>query len=48
VLRRTPVAVLARHGLVAAGADAWQALARVEVAELVAQVAVARRNWSLL
>ncbi|MFI5165512.1 MAG: class II aldolase/adducin family protein [Thermoanaerobaculales bacterium] len=48
VLRRTPVAVLARHGLVAGGADLWQALSRIEVAELASQVALARRTGSRL
>ena len=46
VLRRTRVAVLARHGLVAGGADPWDALARVEVAELAARVTLARPNGS--
>ncbi len=44
VLLRTPVAVLARHGIVAGGADPWEALGRVELAELAAQVALARRD----
>jgi L-fuculose-phosphate aldolase len=43
VLRRSPVAVMARHGLIAVGRDLWEALARVETTELLAQVAVARR-----
>jgi L-fuculose-phosphate aldolase len=47
VLKRTPVAVLARHGLVAAGVDLWEALARVEVAEMAARVALARRGGAL-
>lgn len=42
-LRRSPVAVMARHGVVAAGDDVWEALARVEAIELLAQVALARR-----
>jgi ribulose-5-phosphate 4-epimerase/fuculose-1-phosphate aldolase len=44
VLRRGPVAVLARHGLVAGGADLGEALSRIEVAELASQVALARRG----
>ncbi|HUK13300.1 MAG TPA: class II aldolase/adducin family protein [Thermoanaerobaculaceae bacterium] len=45
-LRRAPVAVMARHGAVAAGRDAWEALERVEVLELVAAITLARRNGS--
>jgi len=42
-LRRAPVAVLARHGLVAVGGSLGEALARVEAVELLAQIALARR-----
>ena len=37
-LRRAPVAVMARHGTVAGGVDVWEALARVEVVELLARL----------
>ena len=47
-LKRAPAAVMARHGLVAGGADLWEALARVETAELIAQIALARRAAALL
>ncbi len=43
-LRRAPVAVMARHGVVAGGTDLWEALERIEVAELLAHVALARRS----
>lgn len=39
-LKRAPVAVMARHGVVAGGADLWEALARVEVVELLARLAL--------
>jgi ribulose-5-phosphate 4-epimerase/fuculose-1-phosphate aldolase len=43
-LRANPVAVMQRHGLVAVGEDLWEALARVEVAELLARIALGDRR----
>jgi len=47
-LRRAPVAVLARHGLVTVGGNLAEALARVEAVELLAQLALARRWGGVL
>jgi L-fuculose-phosphate aldolase len=40
-LTESPVAVLSRHGVVAWGHDIWQALARVEAVELLAEIGLA-------
>jgi len=43
-LKRAPVAVMARHGVAAGGADLWEALARVEVVELLARLALEQHH----
>jgi L-fuculose-phosphate aldolase len=43
-LGRAPVVVMARHGVFAAGADLREAIARLEAAELLARVALARQG----
>jgi L-fuculose-phosphate aldolase len=43
-LRRAPVAVLARHGALAAGTTVAEALVRIETLELLAKVTLADRT----